>query len=239
MPKRKQRDQEKEALAKPPGAASDKKPSKAVGKGKAGRTKGQKVEEAAPDIRKTSLSEPAQEGPGASEESKASVPLQEEVLPASSGDAAPAAGRAPEAVAARKTSMEEISIDTKPQPTDTTKEDISGTEPIASGPNKSVKQEPKKAMEQVGGVIMMDYKEMIRQAVDFNQKAFETSMNTVVLYQDQGERIWNNLLNQVEGVSESVKKVQMEWVEACRKSREEYQKAVTEGYSKLQEYWTA
>jgi len=84
----------------------------------------------------------------------------------------------------------------------------------------------------------MDPKQMAKQMFDFNKAVFEKSYSTTVMMQDQTEKIFDGWINKVNWLPEEGKKSMTEWVNTCKKGREEFKTSVDEGYRKMAEYLT-
>ena len=83
----------------------------------------------------------------------------------------------------------------------------------------------------------MDQKQIFKQMLDFNKSAFNNAFNTMVMVQDQTETLSNTMLNQATWLPEEGKKAIFEWVEAFKKGREEYKKAVEDAFSKVESFF--
>ena len=79
----------------------------------------------------------------------------------------------------------------------------------------------------------MEPSKIAKQMVDFQKTAFENAFNTVVLLQEQAERVTNTVLEQTLTLPEQGQKVLAEWTKTCKKSRDEFKKAVEAGYQNL------
>ena len=82
----------------------------------------------------------------------------------------------------------------------------------------------------------MDQKQAFKQMVEFNKGAFSNAYNAMVMVQGQNETLANTLLIQADWLPEEGKKAVKDWVEAFKKGREEYKKAVYEAFKKVEEY---
>jgi len=83
----------------------------------------------------------------------------------------------------------------------------------------------------------MDQKEMLKQMMDFNKKAFDNTFNAMVLFQDQQEKMVNTLLEQATWMPQEGKKVVTEWVQAYKKSRDDFKKAAEDGFKKVEDFF--
>jgi polyhydroxyalkanoate synthesis regulator phasin len=83
----------------------------------------------------------------------------------------------------------------------------------------------------------MEPLKLAKQMIDFNKATFDNSFNTMVLLQEQTEKMVNSFLEQSTWLPEEGKKVLNEWVAAYKKGREEFKKVVNEGYKKVDSYF--
>ena len=83
----------------------------------------------------------------------------------------------------------------------------------------------------------MEPLKLAKQMIDFNKATFDNSFNTMVLLQEQTEKMVNAFLEQSTWLPEEGKKVLNEWVAAYKKGREEFKKVVNEGYKKVDSYF--
>ena len=85
----------------------------------------------------------------------------------------------------------------------------------------------------------MDQKEMFKQMLEFNKKSFDNTFNAMTLIQDQNERMVNTMLSQAAWLPEDGKKAIQEWINTYKSGREEFKKAVDEGFKKVEEFFAA
>ena len=83
----------------------------------------------------------------------------------------------------------------------------------------------------------MEPLKLAKQMIDFNKATFDNSFNTMVLLQEQTEKMVNAFLEQSTWLPEEGKKILNEWVAAYKKGREEFKKVVNEGYKKVDSYF--
>lgn len=83
----------------------------------------------------------------------------------------------------------------------------------------------------------MEPMKLAKQMIDFNKATFDNSFNTMVLVQEQTEKMVNAFLEQSAWLPEEGKKILNEWVAAYKKGREEFKKVVNEGYKKVDSYF--
>jgi hypothetical protein len=83
----------------------------------------------------------------------------------------------------------------------------------------------------------MEPMKMAKQMIDFNKATFDNTFNTMVLLQEQMEKMVNAFLEQSTWLPEEGKKILNEWVAAYKKGREEFKKVVNESYKKVDSYF--
>ncbi|MFH2059448.1 MAG: hypothetical protein ABIJ59_11180 [Pseudomonadota bacterium] len=83
----------------------------------------------------------------------------------------------------------------------------------------------------------METTQIAKQMIGFQKTVFENSFNALAVVQDQTEKMISNLVDQIPtgtGVNEDAKKQMMEAFSYTKKAREEFKKAVDEGYSSFE-----
>jgi len=83
----------------------------------------------------------------------------------------------------------------------------------------------------------MEPLKLAKQMIDFNKATFDNSFNTMVLIQEQMEKMVNSFLEQSTWLPEEGKKILNEWVATYKKGREEFKKVVNESYKKVDSYF--
>mgnify|MGYP000305018371 CR=1 FL=1 len=83
----------------------------------------------------------------------------------------------------------------------------------------------------------MEPLKMAKQMIDFNKATFDNSFSSMVLIQEQTEKMVRAFLDQSTWLPEEGKKVLNEWVSAYKKGREEFKKMVDESYKKVDDYF--
>jgi polyhydroxyalkanoate synthesis regulator phasin len=83
----------------------------------------------------------------------------------------------------------------------------------------------------------MDPKKIAKQMIDFNKTAFDNIFNSMIMLQEQAEKMANTLLSQATGLPDEGKKVINDWVKAYKKGREDYKKAVDESFKKVEDFF--
>ena len=82
----------------------------------------------------------------------------------------------------------------------------------------------------------MDQKQIFKQMIDFNKATFENAYNTVVLLQDQAERMTSTVMDQTTWMPEEGKKAVNEWVKAYKKGRDDIKKSMDHGFEQVENF---
>jgi len=99
--------------------------------------------------------------------------------------------------------------------------------------NKSRKQLKKK------DVMTMDPKQLAKQMVDFNKTAFDNSFNTMSTIQDQTEKMFTSMMEQMVFFPEEGKKLVNEWIKTYKKGREDFKAAADENFKKVEAFFSS
>ena len=83
----------------------------------------------------------------------------------------------------------------------------------------------------------MDQKQVFKQMIDFNKKAFDTSFSAMTALQDQTEKIGNTLMEKTPWIPEEGKKAAGEWAAACKKGRDQFKKSMDNTFQKMEEFF--
>lgn len=83
----------------------------------------------------------------------------------------------------------------------------------------------------------MDNKELVKQMIQFNKTAFDTSFSTLSMVYEQNERIVETFLAQAPGLPEEGKKVITDWMSAYRTGCDDFKKLVDDNYAKVEEFF--
>ncbi len=83
----------------------------------------------------------------------------------------------------------------------------------------------------------MDQTKFIKQTIDFNKNIFNNLFNATVMLQDQAERLSRTLLDQVSWIPEEGKGLVNEWIEACKKERENYKHKADAGFQQIETFF--
>ncbi len=82
----------------------------------------------------------------------------------------------------------------------------------------------------------MDQKTLMKQLLEFNKTSFNNTYNTMIMMQEQAERMTSTLINHPTLLTEDGKKVIEDWVTLFKTKRYEYQDVVNENFKKLENF---
>ena len=85
----------------------------------------------------------------------------------------------------------------------------------------------------------MDSAKIAKQTIDFQKTMFDNTFNAMVLVQEQTERMANTLLDQVTWMPAEGRSAISGWVDAFKKSREDFKKGVDENFKRVEDFFTA
>ena len=83
----------------------------------------------------------------------------------------------------------------------------------------------------------MEAEKMAKQMIDFHKATFDNAFNAMVMLQEQTEKMVNMTLEQVSWLPEEANKTVNEWVQAYKKGREDFKKAVDEHFVKAEDFF--
>ena len=81
----------------------------------------------------------------------------------------------------------------------------------------------------------METTQMTKQTLSFQKTIFTNSYNAMVLAQDQTEKMLNSYIEKLPLTTDEGKKSLVSSVEMSKKARDDFKKAVDEGYAKFEE----
>ncbi|HNY49531.1 MAG TPA: hypothetical protein PLV50_02120 [Smithella sp.] len=81
----------------------------------------------------------------------------------------------------------------------------------------------------------MDNREIVKQMMDWHKKSFGSCFSTMVNLQNQAEKIMTTFVDLTPGITDEGKKVMEQVNSMYKKNRDEFKKAVDEGYDKLED----
>jgi hypothetical protein len=83
----------------------------------------------------------------------------------------------------------------------------------------------------------MECKEVIKQMMELHKKSFENYFSMMILLQDQTENILKPFVDKSPGMSDENKKILDQWSREYKKSRDDFKKAVDQGYAKIEAFF--
>ena len=83
----------------------------------------------------------------------------------------------------------------------------------------------------------MDSAKIAKQMIDFQKTTFDNSFSTMVMLQEQTERMANTVLDQAPWMPLEGKKVVNDWVTAYKKGREDFKKVVDENFKMVEAFF--
>jgi hypothetical protein len=81
----------------------------------------------------------------------------------------------------------------------------------------------------------METTEFAKQTLKFQKTVFENSFNAMVMVQDQTEKMFNSYLDKLPWVTEDAKKTIESSADMAKKARDDFKKAVEDGFAKFEE----
>ena len=79
----------------------------------------------------------------------------------------------------------------------------------------------------------MQPKQLLKQMLDFNKAAFENSFNTMLMLQEQMERMSRVYVDQATGISAETKNVVNEWTQLYKKGLTDFMAVFDESFMKV------
>ena len=85
----------------------------------------------------------------------------------------------------------------------------------------------------------MEPKQMAKQVVDFNKKAFDASFEAMAAMQEQTEKMVSTMMQQTQFFPDEGKKLITDWLKTYKKGREEFKAAADENFKKVDAFFSA
>ncbi len=82
----------------------------------------------------------------------------------------------------------------------------------------------------------MEPKQVWQQIMEFNQAAFDNTMNTMTLFQEQTERMITVSLEQAALLPKEGKKVVTDWLKAYKQGGETFKKAIDDSFKNVEAF---
>lgn len=83
----------------------------------------------------------------------------------------------------------------------------------------------------------MDQKTMVKQVFDFQKNTFDNFFKSLSTIQDQAEKSMSFMLDRSPWLPEESKNVIMEWGKIYKKGRDDFKRAMDDGYEKMESYF--
>ena len=85
----------------------------------------------------------------------------------------------------------------------------------------------------------MEPKQIAKQMVDFNKKAFDASFEAMAAMQEQTEKMVSTMMQQSQFFPDEGKKLITDWLKTYKKGREEFKAAANENFKKVDAFFSA
>ena len=85
----------------------------------------------------------------------------------------------------------------------------------------------------------MEPKQIAKQMVDFNKKAFDASFEAMAAMQEQTEKMVSTMMQQSQFFPDEGKKLITDWLKTYKKGREEFKAAADENFKKVDALFSA
>jgi len=82
----------------------------------------------------------------------------------------------------------------------------------------------------------MQPKQLLKQMVDFNKAAFDNSFNTMLMLQEQMERMAKAYTDQATGISAETKNAVNEWTKLYKKGLADFKNMMDENFTKVESF---
>lgn len=83
----------------------------------------------------------------------------------------------------------------------------------------------------------MEQKKLFKEMVNFQKTAFDNSFKAIITVQEQGEKMVTVFLTQASWLPKDGKKAITDWIDVCKKRRDDFRDVVEESFSKVQDYF--
>ena len=80
---------------------------------------------------------------------------------------------------------------------------------------------------------MIQPKQLLKQMIDFNKAAFENSFNSMLMLQEQTERMSRVYVDQATGISAETKNAVNEWTQLYKKGLTDFKAMIDENFKKV------
>lgn len=83
----------------------------------------------------------------------------------------------------------------------------------------------------------MDSQKIIQQMIDLHKTSFKNFFSMMVMLQDQTEKLLMPFVDNAPGISDEGKKVIDQWTNEYKRSRDNFKKAIDNGYEKVEAFF--
>ena len=84
----------------------------------------------------------------------------------------------------------------------------------------------------------MEPKQIAKQMVDFNKKAFDASFEAMAAMQEKTEKMVSTMMQQSQFFPDEGKKLITDWLKTYKKGREEFKAAADENFKKVDAFFS-
>ena len=85
----------------------------------------------------------------------------------------------------------------------------------------------------------MEPKQIAKQMVDFNKKAFDASFEAMAAMQEQTEKMVTTMMQQSQFFPDEGNKLITDWLKTYKKGREEFKASANENFKKVDAFFSA
>lgn len=82
----------------------------------------------------------------------------------------------------------------------------------------------------------MENKKLAKQMIDFHKTSFQNSFSTMEMFRNQAEKFLQAIIDHTPGINEEGKQVLEQWSNAYKKTVNDVQKTVNDGYDRLEAF---
>lgn len=83
----------------------------------------------------------------------------------------------------------------------------------------------------------MDQKVLLKHMIEFHKAAFDSTFNVMSILLEQTETMTNSMLENAIWMPIEGKKAVKEWVNSCKKGREDYKNMVNDSFKKVETFF--
>jgi hypothetical protein len=83
----------------------------------------------------------------------------------------------------------------------------------------------------------METKEIVKEMIDLHKKSFDNFFLATTMIQDQAEKLLITFVHQMPGMNNGGGEVVDQWIGAYKKSRDDFKKAVYDGYARGESFF--